>query len=314
MTRLLNEVGRHCSPLTAIRSTLMVATLLATQAALAAWHDQQPGSGVAAHYVRLSGFGGDNVVNNRNLLVTYRACTETQTALGRPFESLPAQGMPAIVSTHEIEIYYSTNRTLTIKQGTLFSIDGKTCALVITPHRFLELRSGAGRCDIDLLKNKAVGNCDASAHAQATGWSGVKQPSASMSAMDLDKVPAQTRVQVRTQLDELRRRSAPTTPDAGSHSTETKEVANTGCQVYRNLTVATELCVANPTPTALNPLAPYPIPAAPLNAGIPGILIAAKTPALTLVAQEVRWNLSVSPDLFNLPTDARNRATPGRQQ
>lgn len=314
MTRLVNEVGRYCSPLAAIRSTLMVATLLATQAASAAWHDQQPGSGVAAHYVRLSGSGGDNEANRRNLLVTYKACGETQAAFGRPFESLPVQGLPAIVSTHEIEIYYAANRTLTIKQGTLFSIDGKTCALVATPHRFLELRSGAGRCDIDLLKNKAAGNCDASAHAQAAAWSGARPPSASVSAMDMDKVPAQTRAQVQTQLDELRRRSAPASPEAGSYSTETKEVANTSCQVYRNLAVMTELCIANPAPTAPNPLAPYPIPAAPLNGAIPGILIAAKTPALTLVAQEVRWNLSVSPDLFNLPTDARGRAMPGRPQ
>ena len=314
MTCSLNELGRHFAPLKASRTALIFAALFATHAALAAWHDQQPGSGVAAHYVRLSGFGGDNEVNSRNLLVTYKACAETQTAFGRPFESLPAQGLPAIVSTHDIEIYYSVNRTLTVKQGTLNSINSTTCALVATPHRFLELRSGAGRCDIDLLKNEAVGNCDATAHAQAAPWSGARQAGASMSAIDLGKVPAQTRAQVQAQLDRLKRRNAPASPNAGSNSTESKEVANTVCKVYRNLAVMTELCIANPVPTALNPLAPYPIPAAPLNAGIPGILIAAKTPALTLVAREVRWNLSVSPSLFNLPATVRVRAMQGRPQ
>ena len=105
MTRSLNELGSQLATLKTSRKTLIVVTLFATQAALADWHDQQPGSGVAAHYVRLSGFGGDNEVNSRNLLVTYKACAETQAAFGRPFESLPAQGLPAIVSTHDIEIY-----------------------------------------------------------------------------------------------------------------------------------------------------------------------------------------------------------------
>ena len=314
MTRLLNERYRHFSSLKASRKILLLAMLLATQAALAAWHDQQPGSGVAAHYVRLSGSGGDNEVNRRNLLVTYKACAETQAAFGRPFESLPAQGLPAIVSTHEIEIYYAANRTLTIKQGTLYSIDSTTCAVVATAHRFLELRSGAGRCDIDVLKNKAVGNCDASAHAQAAAWSGAGQASASMSAVDMGKVPAQMRAQVQVELDRMAKRDAPASIDGSIEPIETREVANTVCTVHRNRAVMSELCVANPMPTALNLFTPYPIPPAPLNGGIPGILIAAKTLALTLVAQEVQWNISVSPSLFNIPRNVRVRTMQGRPQ
>lgn len=314
MNRPVNELGRYFAGLATCRKILMVVMLVATQSALSAWHDQQPGAGVAVHYVHLSGWGGDNEVNRRNLLISYKACTETQAAFGRPYEALPAQGLPATVSTQDIEIYYSTNRTLTIKQGILHSIKSTTCALVATPHRIVELRSSAGRCDMDLLKSEAVGNCDAMAHAQAAAWTGARQAVTSVSGIDMNKVPPQMRAQVQVQLDRMAKRDAPASIDGSIEPIETREVANIVCTVHRNRAVMSELCVANPMPTALNLFTPYPIPPAPLNGGIPGILIAAKTPALTLVAQEVRWNISVSPSLFNIPRNVRVRTMQGSPQ
>lgn len=234
--------------------------------AFAAWHDHMPGEGLPVHYVRLSGHGGDNAVNRANLAASYKACAETQAAFGRPHE--PAPVLPPIVQTHSAEIYYAANRTLTLKEGTLHFIDPQTCALAQRPHRMLELRSRAGRCDVDLLKKEAWGECDAALHAKAA-------PVAAL----------------------------PASPEGA-----TRTLLGTSCQVHAVPALKSQVCVAHPAPTRERPLAPHPIPAAPLNGGRPGVVLDIDTPALTLQAQEVRWNLSVSPKLFDLPLGTRMRA------
>jgi hypothetical protein len=248
-----------------LRTAVLAAGCLA-DASLAAWHDQEPGNGVPVHYVRLAGHGGDNAANRTHLATTYRACAETQAAFSRPYE--PAAASPPIVQSHAAEIYYAANRTLTLKEGVLHYIDPTTCALAQRPHRILELRSRAGRCEVDLLKKEAWGECDAEAHARAAAVPGM---------------PAVTGAATRT-------------------------ILGTPCQVHGVPELKTHVCVSHPVPTRGRPRAPYPIPPAPLNGGRPGVVLDIDTPALTLQAQEVRWNLSVSPKLFELPAGIRMRA------
>lgn len=297
---------------------VMAAFLLtASHNAEPAWHDSHPGSGVAVHYVRLTGYGGDNEVNRKNLIETHKACADTQAAFGKLAKALPPEGVPAVISTQEIEIYYASNRTLTIKQGTLYDIDRGNCALIAIPHRILELRSAAGRCDIDLIKKEARGQCDAAAHERAAASSMTYAPSGKAPAVDLSKVPPQMRAQVEAQLERLKQmpRAQQDAPTAGIAATgQRKTLANTPCEVHRHEALQSMLCIATPAPSPERPLNPYPIPAAPLNGGIPGLLMAAKTPALTLQAQQVLLNLSVPRDLFAIPADVKINSGAGSQR
>lgn len=235
--------------------------LLGVQGAAAAWHETFLGDGVAVHYVRLTGHGGDNEANRRNVLAMHQGCVDVNTAMGNPSKPLPAGGVPPVVSTKEIEIYYAANRTVTIKQGTLYDIDLTDCALVGTVHHIVEFAWYGGSCDADLIRKQARGFCDAAALAASA-------------------------------VAPLR----PVSPNLGSE--ETRVVAGTPCQVHR-FDPRYERCIAHPGP--LQASNPNPIPAAPFNGGVRGLLLEANTPALTLRAQEVRMNLSVSNELFLLP-------------
>lgn len=295
-------------------SIMAVILLMASRHAEPAWHDVHPGSDVAVHYVRLTGYGGDNDVNRKNLIDTYRACADLQAGLGKPVKALPPEGAPAVVSTQEIEIYYAANRTLTVKQGALYDIDRGTCALVAIPHRMLELRSAAGRCDIDLIKKEARGQCDASAHERAAALSSASAPDAKVPAIDLGKVPPRMRAQVEAQLERLKQLPGreQTAPAAESPAIlQRKTLVNTPCEVHRHEALRSTLCIARLASSPERLLNPYPIPAAPLNGGIPGLLMEAKTPALTLQAQQVQLNLSVSKTLFEIPADVKVKSGTG---
>ena len=277
----------------------------------AAWHEQQPGSGVAAHYVHLTGFGGDNEINLKNLLNTRQACVRLKTEMGQLFQPLPPDKIPKIVVSFEVEIYYTANRTLDVQQSALYSIDMANCALVSTPSKILKLRSSLGRCDIDLIKKEARGQCDAAAHARASAWSETKLVRPAIPSVDMDKVLANMRAQVQTQSDQLKQQSSikPQSVQGGQAlKADTRTIAGTTCVLHRNAAAQAELCVAHPAQSMTEPLSPYPIPAAHLNGGVPGVLVDVKTPALTLRADHVTWNMSVSADVFSLPSgiDVRN--------
>lgn len=267
------------------------------------------GSGVPAQYVRLTGYGGNNAVNVQNLKTAREACVKLNHDLGKPSQELNAGGYPEQATVIEIEIYYSVNRTLDVFQSVHHSIDISTCGLTATKASTLTLRSGAGKCDVDLVKKVARGNCDAQAHANAAAWKG--DISRQIPVVNMDKVPPNMRDQVLATLQQLQKPDPQSaTPKGLSRlANGTKTILDTTCQIYRHEQLDHEVCVAalNPNDKTLNP---YPIPASPLNAAIPGVLLESKSAALTITAQQVRWNLSVSPGLFSLPPGVTARNQP----
>lgn len=252
----------------AIRFSLALLWASSACVVIAALHDQVPGSDVPVHYVHLTGHGGDNEINLKNLKETYQACVTTHMALSKPYQPQRADAMPPIVAVIDAEIYYAANRTLTVQHGVLHSINPENCGVEATHHHVTRLQSSIGRCDMDMVKKETKGICDADAHAKAP----------------------------------YRVVSRPGLPDAAG---ETQLVLNTRCQMHRNPLVAAELCVANPA--SGQDLSPYPIPASHLNAGIPGVLMEVKSPALTLTAQQIHWNMAVSAKLFGVPADVTVR-------
>ena len=120
---------------------------------------------------------------------------------------------------------------------------------------------GGGACDADMVRKVARGNCDAAALAASA--------------------------------------RAPLRPEPPSRvGGETRVVAGMPCQVHR-FAPGWELCIAHPATAQLTD--PDPIPAAPLNGGVHGLLLEAHTRALTLEAKEARLNLSVPKEMFTLP-------------
>lgn len=130
----------------AIRFSLALLLAFSACVAVAAPHNQVPGSGVLAHYVHLTGYGGGNEVNLKNLKKTCQTCITTHMAKSRPYQALRADGMPRIVAVIEEEIYYATNRTLSVQYGVLHRINPDNCALEATPHRVVSLQLSIGRC------------------------------------------------------------------------------------------------------------------------------------------------------------------------
>ncbi len=241
--------------------------------AYCAWHEQQPGSDVPVHYVRLKGHTGDNEQNRKILLIEHQGCAARKAAFGLPYQPLDPSAVPLVRYSTDVEIYYAANRTLTVSQGVAHHIDLDTCALKQVTGRTLKLLSSIGGCDIDFSKKQAKGACDTNAHAQSPNISHLTRP----------RPPPGTG-------------QAPLPP-------ETKTIGNTPCQVHRHTALNSEVCVANPTPAEGHALKPYPIPAAPFNGGNPGVLIDLQSRPLTLKLQEIQWNMSVSEKLFTIPAD-----------
>jgi hypothetical protein len=277
----------------------------------AAWHDQLAGGGVEVHYVRLAGYGGNNEVNLQNLVAMHEACVRRNRDMGRPVIVQDSASYPELVTAIDLEIYYSSNRTLDVFQSLHYSVDMVSCALEATAAKKLTLRSGAGKCDADLIKKLATGDCDTQAHARALAWKGAKAQS--LPSIDLEKVPAHLRAQVLASYQHLQR-SNPQGLQATEQllaANEEKIMLDVRCQVYRHSQLSHEVCIAQPNLNSQQGLNPYPIPASPFNAAIPGVLMYSKSAALNITAQHVRWNLSVSPNVFNLPAGTQLRSLPG---
>ena len=263
----------------------------------AAWHDEHPGLDLSVHYVHLTGHDGDNVVNRRNLLADHQACVDQHTAFGQPASPLPPSGIPPVIVAEDIEIYYASNRVLTVSQSTIYFIDQADCALKAKSKRMLKWNSVIGRCDIDLSTKKAIGACDEKAQEQAPNSTMAKIAPAKLPAVDLNKLSPQVRAQVAAQLDRLNRLPQGPAGLYGAALLPTggyKTIVHYQCTSYRADALRAELCIAHPQSS-------FPIPAAPLNAGIPGLLLDADTPALTLHAQEVRMDMAVSKAIFAIP-------------
>ncbi|RZI43942.1 hypothetical protein EGT07_00460 [Herbaspirillum sp. HC18] len=284
--------------------------LLFAHEAQCGWHDKFLGADVPVHYVHLTGYGGNNDTNRKNITETHKACFSLHMSLGKPAIPLPPEGVPPIISTQDVELYYASNRTLTFKQGTLYDIDGETCALRASPHKVLELRSSAGRCDIDLIRKEAVGQCDAIAHRRAPASVSPGRDGARVPIVDFSKVPPEMRAKVEEQLAKLKRESGAETGMQPAGTGLRKTVAGIACEVHRHEPLQSTLCIAKPVPLPDRPLNPYPIPAASLNGGVPGLLVEAETPTLILHAKEVRLNIAVSEDLFAIAPDVKVRPVP----
>lgn len=289
-----------------IVSSILAGLILGVQDARAAWYEEHPGSDVEVHFVHLTGHGGDNDVNRRNLLVEHQACVDRKKAFGLAASPLSAGGFPPVIFSENTEIYYASNRVLTVDQGTAYFIDKATCELTARPRRLLKLVSAIGRCDMDLGKKSAVGACDEKAQEQAPNSTMAKIVPGKIPAVDLDKVPPQMRAQIAAQVERLKQLPQ---GSGGLHGTAPapsggyKTIMGYRCETYRAEALRSELCIAHPR-------SPFPIPAAPLNGGIPGLLLDADTPALTLHVQDVKMNMRVSKSLFAIPGEVKVTRVP----
>lgn len=258
-------------------------------------HEAFPGTDVLAHYVKLKGHGLDNDRQLASLMDEYAACAKANELAGKPVQpppKLPEERLPV-----EHEIYYSANRTLSVKRGVLYVIDRDTCALATRKHHIHVLRSSAGKCDIDLVRNEARGECDSAAHARAPAS---RTAAAKVPAVDMEKVPPHLRARVEEQLKQMKAAQPAGSGAAGqAQRAGSKTVAGHQCTVYRLESVQAEKCVAHPP-------SPFVIPAAPYNEGLPGILLQVRQPAvIALDAERVTLNLKVSEQLFSVPRGAR---------
>jgi len=276
--------------------------LLATafQHSQAALYDEHPGSDLQVHYVYLTGYRSNpagNEAGRRVLLDVHEKCVASNQRRGLTYTRLPPEGVPAIVEPRDIEIYYSSNRSLTVTKSKFHHIDYNTCALQVVPHHQMELLSAIGRCTIDVIKQSARGVCDDQAHARApnTTMSGLLPDI--IPAAELSKVPPHLRAEAVSRFERAKGISHVLTG-------EVKTIAGYRCEVRR--TADTEKCVSNPP-------SPFLIPVSYLNRAIPGLLLETKSPLLTLEAQEVKMSIGVSQSIFMLPKGLKVRsvASPG---
>jgi hypothetical protein len=288
---------------------------LATHGAYAAWHDRYAGTGIRVHHVQLSGHGGDNTIALRNLAVTYEACVQRNISMGRPSQSIPASGLPALVTAFEIDMYYASNRTLEVKKSLHHSIDVVSCALEAKESTILTFFSSAGKCDVDVAKKTASGQCDLQQHAKSAVLK-ANESTISISTeqalgkIDLSYLPPEQRAKVEASLKSLK--TATQVSDNPANNMEVKKmIAGHLCSTYRDVGLNVERCLAQPNRQTVSDLNPFPIPPATLNGYKPGVLLEIKSLALTVTAKSVNYSLSVSPDLFSLPTDYKLSAPAG---
>lgn len=280
-----------------------IALLWAASAAHAASHDDFRGDGATLHHVALTGYGGDNDVNRKNLQDTYDTCLKQGQLTGRATKS--NESIPAIASQISVELYYSENRTLEILDTLNHSINVLDCGIEPFAKKIWTLRSSAGICRADLTKKIAEGMCDFQTHQRAIG-TGSRATGQRLPSIDLSKLPPHARQQVETA---MRANAGLSTPDgalAGFVNTmQTTNVAGMPCQIYHHSSLKQEQCMATLEPTASPQLNPKTVAIWGLNGTLNGILLRLKSPALTLQAKSVALNLAVTPKFFDLPAGVK---------
>ena len=282
--RIRNIIGRIALPIT-------ILTAFAPHAG-AAWHDQFAGHDVKSHYVHLTGYGGNNTANLKTLWTEYKACADLHKTLGQPFESLSSDDIPPIVQSEDVEIYYSAVRTVTFVKAIRYQIVPTNCALTHFLYQTLDLRSSIGACEMDLIKKEARGVCNSDAHRHASAAStGPKT-----APIDMSKVPLNMQAQVQAQIDRMAQlRSKPNSGPPASGIV--KDIAGYPCDVFISVTNS-QKCIAHPK-------SDFVIPGARFNLEKGGLLLEVKSPAMTLTAQEVVMNMTVSESLFAVPEDMK---------
>ena len=279
---------------TFLAALFLVAAIQPSQAAL---YDEHTGSDVQVHYVHLVGYSklaSTTEVDRQNLLDSHAGCVKVSKKFNKPYKDLPPTGIPALIHPQDMEIYYSSNRTLTVLKGSRLFLDISTCEIKPKSHHTLELLSAIGRCTIDLVKKEARGVCDVDAHANAPSSKRSALPS-DRSMSDLSKVPPHLRAGVLAQY-ELANKSGVAPVLTG----ERKTIAEYLCEVRRAGTLEIERCVSNPSSS-------FPIPASFHNGGIPGLLLEIKSPTLNLQAREVQTSLGISQTIFTIPKGLKVR-------
>ena len=248
--------------MTALKLAGTLGLVLVPSLAPAAWPDGPATERLPAHYVHLSGHGGNNDDNRKSLWDSHLGCVGQHRAMGQFVRQLSEAELPAVVQTHDVELHYAADRSLRVDKGTLAAISSKDCALEIIPHHVAEISWPGAKCSVDLIHKVARGSCDAKSLGVATGaplWRG----------------------------------------SAASQGGDMRTVADLSCRVHV-LKLGGELCIAElPAQKAPNPSRYF---APPLNSGFPGLLLDAQTPWLTLRVVEVRLNQWVSPQMFEVPT------------
>lgn len=286
-----------------------VALLWAASAVHSASHDDFLGNGVKLHHVALTGHGGDNDVNRKNLQDTYDACLKNGQLNGIATKS--NESIPAIASKISVEVYYTENRTLEILDALTHSINVWDCGVVPFPKKIWTLRSSAGICRADLTKKVAEGMCDFQTHQRAIG-TGMRAAGQGRPSIDLSKVPPQVRQQVETAMKANGGLLAPDGALAGFVNTmQTTSIAGMSCQIYQHSLLKQEQCMAALEPTDSSQLNPKTVAVWGLNSTLNGILLQVKSPALTLQAQSVALNLAVTPKFFELPAGVKVVSTQG---
>jgi hypothetical protein len=293
-----------------MRFSLMVfvLSLFAAQTASAAWHDRYAGAGLRVHHVQLTGHGGDNVTALRNIAAMHEACIQHNRTIGRVSQPLPASGLPIWATAFEIDIYYASNRTLEVKKSLHHSVDPANCALDAKESTNLTWFSSAGKCDADVAKKTASGQCDSQQHAKSIALKANENSASTAEALakiDMSKLPPDQRAKVEASLKSLNI----TTPT--SAEPVKRVVAGHQCRLYEDVALNIQRCLAQPDPRTIANLNPFPIPPATLNGNKSGVLIEMKSLAMTLTAKVVAYSLAVSPDLFIIPSDYRLSAPTG---
>ena len=274
----------------------------------AASHDDFLGDGVRFNYVALAGYGGNNDVNRKNLQDTYDACFKQGQLAGRSVKL--NELTPDIASKISVEIYYTENRTLEILETLNHSINVLDCGVEPFPKKIWTLRSSAGICRADLTKKIAEGMCDFQSHQRATG-TGSRTANQASPSIDLSKIPPHARPQVEAAMKANAGSLAAGYASVGFVNTmQTNSVAGMPCQIYLNSSLKQEQCMAALEPTASPQFNPKTVVTWGLNGGLRGVLLQLKSPALTLQAQNVSFNLAVTPSFFDLPAGVKVTSTP----
>lgn len=264
---------------------------------------------VPVHFVSLKGYGGDNAVWRKELLESHRACVELLSKLGKTPVPLPPTGIPAHVLSEQIDIYYAANRTLSVSQGVLHSIDFNNCALTETPHHITAISSSAGKCDIDHVRREARGMCDMSAHRKAK----LRAPAHAFPPSPQPKLDHLSAEQRKLVEDQLKKMSGILPSTRGSiglmrATEEVRQIAGMHCTVWQAAPDPDwKLCIASLASHPTKSLQPALPDAGHFNSGVPGLLLEAKTAPLTLKAEKASLNQTIPESRFNVPAGFKMR-------
>ncbi len=267
-------------------SLAVLSIVLAAPSAHAAWHDEHSGQDVQAHYVKLTGHGGNNARNRQLLLEEYTACANINPKLGLPVKPLPATGIPDIISSHVIDIYYAPGRTIAVSSGALHTLNRNDCGVEAHEHATLKfLGPEIDTCEVDLIRRKVKGICGTTT-------------ASTRSQTVLSQLPPEKRKEALKQLERVKQTrfvgpSAGQLPGTGTY----RVISGLRCEVYRQPPTGMELCIARPDSA-------FPIPASVYNAAVPGLLLSARSEEImTVTASEVRLGIGLSEKAFAIPSD-----------